>query len=230
MSTFAAFIIGLLVGWVIEWIIDWVYWRRKSTPAQPEALERCRSQVTSLEQEIASYKSQLAALQADVDRSARVPVAQETVTPAAVAARTAEPIAAGERLETLRDLTAEMIQRLKQAGIDTVAKLGALVPKRLKEILGDLIPQPGGEVEIVRQARLASGMIHKADDLEVIVGIGPVIARMLNQAGIFTFAELAALSVEDLREIVGKQIQRLADESEILSQARQLAEKQNRGG
>ena len=65
---------------------------------------------------------------------------------------------------------------------------------------------------------------------DAVIGIGPVIARTLNQAGIFTFAELAALTADDLRGIVGNQIQRLADEDKILSQARQLAEKQSRGG
>ncbi len=62
------------------------------------------------------------------------------------------------------------------------------------------------------------------DDLEIINGIGPVIAKKLNAAGICTFEELGKLTAEDLRRIVGDIIQRLADEDDILNQARQLAQ------
>lgn len=167
MNAFAAFVIGLLVGWVVEWIIDWVYWRRNRPAAQPEGLAECRGRVAELEQEIASYKTQLASLQAE-------------------AARTAAPV-----------------EQPVERAID-------------------------GPVRAASPTELAAPL--KPDDLEVIVGIGPVIARTLNNAGIHTFAELAALTPEDLRKIVGQRIERLADEEKILSQARQLADEKNRGG
>lgn len=245
MSTFAAFIIGLLVGWVIEWVIDWIYWRRRNTDARPEELKSCRSRVADLEQEVASYKNQLESLQAErlqadrlradseranVSRSASVPSIRETERLAEQNALGMEPAAAHDALETIQGVTPTMAERLRAAGIHTFASLAALIPQKLKEILGGLLSRPGEEVEIIKQARLTSGMIKKVDDLEVIVGIGPVIARTLNNAGIFTFKELAALSAKDLREIVGERIQRLADEDKILSEARQLAEEQDRGG
>jgi predicted flap endonuclease-1-like 5' DNA nuclease len=40
------------------------------------------------------------------------------------------------------------------------------------------------------------------DDLEHIEGIGPKIASVLNEAGIVTFAQLAATDVEELERIV----------------------------
>ncbi len=61
------------------------------------------------------------------------------------------------------------------------------------------------------------------DDLIVINGIGPVIAKKLNDAGIFTFRQLGAITPEGLRGIVGDVIQRLANEEDILDQARKLA-------
>jgi predicted flap endonuclease-1-like 5' DNA nuclease len=67
------------------------------------------------------------------------------------------------------------------------------------------------------------------DDLVVIHGIGPVIAGRLNQAGVYTFANLAALTPERLRELVGDVISRLADEQSIIEQARALAEKNRTG-
>lgn len=61
------------------------------------------------------------------------------------------------------------------------------------------------------------------DDLKVIKGIGPVIERKLNGAGVHTFEQLGALTVGDLRRILGNTIERLADEESLLAQARDLA-------
>ena len=41
---------------------------------------------------------------------------------------------------------------------------------------------------------------EQADNLEVIVGIGPTYARRLQRAGIKTFGQLAALSADEVRE------------------------------
>jgi predicted flap endonuclease-1-like 5' DNA nuclease len=39
------------------------------------------------------------------------------------------------------------------------------------------------------------------DDLTLIRGIGPVFARRLNQAGIYTFSQLAELKAEEVESI-----------------------------
>jgi predicted flap endonuclease-1-like 5' DNA nuclease len=61
------------------------------------------------------------------------------------------------------------------------------------------------------------------DDLKVIKGIGTVIERKLNEAGIYTFEQLGNLTPADLRRILGKSIERLANEDALLQQARDLA-------
>jgi predicted flap endonuclease-1-like 5' DNA nuclease len=66
------------------------------------------------------------------------------------------------------------------------------------------------------------------DDLVVIKGIGPVISKKLNDAGISTYQELAAMTPSQLREIVGDLIQRLANEDDILNQAKELAARQDK--
>jgi predicted flap endonuclease-1-like 5' DNA nuclease len=63
------------------------------------------------------------------------------------------------------------------------------------------------------------------DNLLIIKGIGPVIEQKLNEAGIFTFEQLGKLTAEDLRNILGNVIQRLANEESLLEQARELARK-----
>src|SRR5690606_32826803 len=42
-----------------------------------------------------------------------------------------------------------------------------------------------------------------ADDLKKIKGIGPVIAKRLNSAGIYTYEQLADLSLDEFEEALG---------------------------
>ena len=64
------------------------------------------------------------------------------------------------------------------------------------------------------------------DDLKVIRGIGPVIEKRLNNAGVYTFEALAGLSVTELENILGN-ARRLAQEGDLIAQAKKLA-RQNR--
>ena len=61
------------------------------------------------------------------------------------------------------------------------------------------------------------------DDLKIIRGIGPAIERKLNNAGVKTFAALAALSSKELENILGNQVKRLQDENDLIAQAKRLA-------
>lgn len=61
------------------------------------------------------------------------------------------------------------------------------------------------------------------DDLKVIKGIGPAIEKKLNNAGIHTYAALAALSQQQLEAILGSQLKRLQDEKDLIAQAKKLA-------
>jgi predicted flap endonuclease-1-like 5' DNA nuclease len=62
------------------------------------------------------------------------------------------------------------------------------------------------------------------DNLKLIKGIGPAIERKLNDAGVQTFAALAALSVEQLQSILGN-TRRLVQEGNLIVQAKKLARK-----
>jgi len=61
----------------------------------------------------------------------------------------------------------------------------------------------------------------------VIRGIGPAIEKKLNGAGIYTFEALAQLSMQDLEGILGN-ARRLAQEGDLIAQARQLARQNKR--
>ena len=68
-----------------------------------------------------------------------------------------------------------------------------------------------------------------ADDLKKIKGIGPVIAKRLNEAGIYTFEQLADLTLDEFEEALGDLLQRFINERAILRHARELADAKERG-
>jgi predicted flap endonuclease-1-like 5' DNA nuclease len=60
------------------------------------------------------------------------------------------------------------------------------------------------------------------DNLKVIKGIGPIIEKKLNNAGIYTFEALSRLTVEELENILGN-ARRLVKEGNLIAQAKKLA-------
>ena len=63
-------------------------------------------------------------------------------------------------------------------------------------------PVAAATPEVVTAA--APGTAHEADDLTQVNGIGPKAASLLNEAGITTFTQLAALSTDQVRGILSK--------------------------
>lgn len=84
----------------------------------------------------------------------------------------------------------------------------------------DAIPH---QPSLVRMEEPAPVVQAPPDDLKVIKGIGNVIERKLNDAGIYTYEQLGNLTPADLRRILGNTIERLANEESLLQQARDLA-------
>lgn len=68
-----------------------------------------------------------------------------------------------------------------------------------------------------------------ADDLKKIKGIGPVIEKRLNQAGIYKFEQLANLTLDELEEALDDLLRRFISTRAILAHARELAEAKRRG-
>ena len=70
----------------------------------------------------------------------------------------------------------------------------------------------------------------KKEILEVLKGIGPVSVKRLNKAGVFTFDDLALLTPEELRAILGNVLKRAAiTENQVIAEAKKFAlQKQSR--
>ncbi|RPI82017.1 MAG: hypothetical protein EHM41_19390 [Chloroflexi bacterium] len=79
------------------------------------------------------------------------------------------------------------------------------------------------ELDTTRAQSVTTPNLLVPDNLEEIDGVGPVIARRLNQNGIYTFEQLAALTPEILQNTLGDLIQRLSNEQSLIEQARQHA-------
>jgi len=63
------------------------------------------------------------------------------------------------------------------------------------------------------------------DNLQAIRGVGPVISKRLNEAGIYTFEELAQLTSEELEEILGSLIKKFfPGEEKMIAQAKEFAQ------
>jgi len=69
----------------------------------------------------------------------------------------------------------------------------------------------------------------KPDDFTVIKGVGRVIAKKLNQSGLYTYEQLADLTLDEFEEALGDLLQRFINERSILRQARELANKKKAG-
>lgn len=81
----------------------------------------------------------------------------------------------------------------------------------------------GSSIASPRDVESTPAVQAAPDDLKIIKGIGAVIERKLNEAGIYTFEQLGDLTPADLRRILGNAIERLANEDSLLQQARDLA-------
>lgn len=79
----------------------------------------------------------------------------------------------------------------------------------------DYTPPSGG-----RASTKPAPAATRADDLTAIKGIGPTFAKRLNDAGIMTFAALAAATPEQLREVT--RAPAVANPEEWIAQARSM--------
>jgi len=62
------------------------------------------------------------------------------------------------------------------------------------------------------------------DDFKEIKGIGKIIEKRLNDAGVYTFKSLSEMTQPEIEKIIGK-AQNLSDEKAIIKQAKKFAKK-----
>jgi predicted flap endonuclease-1-like 5' DNA nuclease len=126
----------------------------------------------------------------------------------------------GNQLEDLRNENAGLKEYIRSLEMQLQPKsLETKSLQRMQQSAPQAVP-----VEAPMPARTSRTKADK-DNLKAIKGIGPAIEKKLNQAGIETYAALAQLTKKELEGILGSQVKRLQDESDLIAQAKRLARK-----
>ena len=153
-----------------------------------------------------------------------IPTAEPMEEPFAVKTSSTEPfplLEQGDDLASLPGIGPAYARRLKEAGVLTYEDLARLDEQDLRTLLGVRPSWDGMDLaacleEARRRAGLTEEKAHREetgaqsemalqtawDDLTKVKGIGRTYAERLRAAGIHTFAELAALNEEQLRQII----------------------------
>jgi predicted flap endonuclease-1-like 5' DNA nuclease len=139
----------------------------------------------------------------------------EWVAEAGTLARRPRQVQIGDDLTTLEGIGPTYATRLRAAGITTYAQLAATDEATLGEIIGAPAWRRINYGDWIDQARLAAagdkaGLAalqaelfsrKGGDNLDLIEGLGGTGVKALNDAGITTYADLAAKSPDELRQI-----------------------------
>ena len=124
-------------------------------------------------------------------------------------------------IEDIRNENASLKEYIRS--LEAQLKPKSLEMKSVQDTASQRVTVPAPQPQPVETPAVRSGASEK-DNLKVIKGIGPAIEKKLNNAGIHTFAALAALSVEQLEEILGGTKRLVQDEASLIAQAKRLAE------
>jgi predicted flap endonuclease-1-like 5' DNA nuclease len=114
-------------------------------------------------------------------------------------------------------------KKLNEAGIFSFWQLAGQTPERLREMI-----DPEDWQKIEPQSWIAQAKVMaEPDSLEDIQGIGIVFAKRLNEAGIYTFAQLAKLTAEQIEEIIQPENWQKLDSEKWIAEANELAAKKS---
>lgn len=246
MSFWTGVLLGFIAGWVAEWIIDWNYWRRRTriiheatgeSAALRSDLDQCRAETMRLQNDLTATMnlaqqraSEIAVLQAALD-NARAELAQvrqqlheRAELVAKLEASRQSDLAEMERLRAALQRAEQDLASAhaapKTAPLSEMAASSAFATARLAEddVAAELARLRAELEEERRIHRLLRG--SRRDPLIDINGIGPVYEKRLNDAGIQTFAELAALTPERIRTIIKPENWQLFEPEKWIEEAR----------
>lgn len=212
MNFIVGLIIGLIVGWIIEWLIDWFYWRRKDR-AYRQQLAGCEENVATLRTELADAELLAADAQRKINKQKR-------------------QLAEAEQIR--RQLDAQVVgnQRLHKKLIDAEEEIGRLKNKLIDHDHNrNALDASRSQIADLR-AKLANSYqkaSQKPDSLEQIRGIGTSFAKRLNDAGVYTYAQLAELTPDRVREIVAAKKWHKIDPESWIAEAKQRSQEAAKG-
>ncbi len=197
MTVWIAFAAGIFVGWVIEWIIDWLYWRRN--------LAGFYATETQLRNELAASQARQAELNAENEalRAQLALVTEETPS----VTQTGDEDEVGDEVEVTAaeatDTEADGGEEVEEVAVEPAETPEAAAAVAVEEAAAATEEAAVNESSTdAGDAADAPAVDVQPDNLTQISGIGPVYRRKLHEAGVKTFAQLAALTPEELTAII----------------------------
>lgn len=126
-----------------------------------------------------------------------------------------------DNLRELADENALLKQRIQSLELPRArASLSAQRSPSVPLPVEDMPPIPADETGPITPHR---------DDLKMIKGVGPVIEKKLNDAGVYTFDQMSRLTTEQLQAILGLSKRVVQNSDNLLSQAKKFAEEGPKG-
>jgi predicted flap endonuclease-1-like 5' DNA nuclease len=167
----------------------------------------------ALEAEVLILRNRLAGQEGSLDRAQSLAfLGQSSVRP--------------DRLVDIVGIGPVFERRLNQAGVTTFDQLSRLSQDDIQRIIQpeewQQIDANSWIAEAQEFVQRGAGRSTRGDRLIDILGIGPVYERRLNEAGVFTFAQLYALSPEAILEIIKPEAWQNVDAESWIAQARAM--------
>ncbi len=223
-----SFFIGVLVGWLLGWLIDYFFCR----PGRLAAEAELKGKLAHCDEECAALKAQLAGYQDLQVRLDAASAELEGLKGRAVVPDLSKDLAGANRqqfvlldeLNSAKSVQAQLdsanyeLQMLKaqlaggknvQADLLSCKAHNMELELEIQRLKAELAGRSGvapAAAAVATAAGIAAAPVAAEpvtpDDLILIEGIGPKINGLLNKAGIFTFAQLAATAVAHLQSIL----------------------------
>lgn len=111
---------------------------------------------------------------------------------------------------------------LVSLAFERLATVGKALPEQPEVVVTEVAKTEAIKKEVVEPLPPVATSV-KPDDLTLINGIGPTFARRLNEAGINTFAKLAATKPEEVKVIAKVADWQAVDPAHWVAMAKQLA-------
>lgn len=116
---------------------------------------------------------------------------------------TATAASTRDNLKRIHGIGPKYERLLNDADIYTFSMLASLTPQRLRDIIQPKDWQFIDPESWIEQARIfIDAPTPEEDELQLINGIGPIYSRMLHDAGIHTFSDLARQSVSQVEKVI----------------------------
>lgn len=237
------FVFGALVGWLIEWLIDLIFWRRRTRALaqsnadlktdlsrigeERQALELRVSEQGDRDLELESCRTDLARYRANLEaKQSELQVASKRIVElsAEVDIRRTQLVREEQLVNEYRANLESRSNELAAAYRELAVVKAALEACRAERSAAQ---DRARTLDVELDSALAAAAAPVAPQrLQQVEGIGPKIESVLYSYGILTFRQLAATSVDRLRQILdeaGPQF-RLADPTTWPTQAQLAAD------